>query len=242
MKIDVFFTADQVEPAVVSGRTAVVIDVVRATSTIVSALAHGARAIFPAVSTEEALKLASSLGRDETLLCGERKGLKIDGFDLGNSPAEFDEERIGGKRLVMSTTNGTRALHAATGASGVVVGSFLNLSATAAAVEDVGDLVVICAGKEGVFSLDDAVCAGYVMKKLKVKRGGKAELNDGALACLAFAETFEPDAGFLAETAAGKALAEVGLESDLPLCADVDRHPLVAAMEDRAIRVVDGGS
>ena len=240
MKIHVFFTADQVEPSVVAGQTAVVVDVVRATSTIVSALAHGARAIFPTVSTEEALKLASSLGRDETLLCGERKGLKIEGFDLGNSPAEFTEERIDGKRLVMSTTNGTRALHAATGASRVVVGSLLNLSATARAVADgEGDLVIICAGKEGVFSLDDAVCAGYILRELGVERGGGAELNDAALASLSFAEKFEPDADFLAETAAGKALAEVGLESDLTICADVDRHPLVAAMEDRAIRVVD---
>lgn len=241
MKIDVFFTADQVDAGVVSGRTAVVVDVVRATSTIVTALAHGARAIFPTVSTEEALKLASSLGRDETLLCGERKGLKMDGFDLGNSPAEFTEERIEGKRLVMSTTNGTRALHAATGASRVVVGSLLNLSATAAAVADADELVVICAGREGVFSLDDAVCAGYVLKEIGVERGDGPELNDGARACLSFAEAFEPDAEFLARTAAGKALADVGLESDLPLCAAVDRHPLVAEMEDRSIRVVDGG-
>ncbi len=86
-----------VDEASVEGRTAVVIDVIRATSTLVEALANGARAIFPTVSTEEAVKLASSLGREDTLLCGERKGLKIEGFDLGNSPAEFTPEVVAGK-------------------------------------------------------------------------------------------------------------------------------------------------
>lgn len=239
MDIDVFFTADQVDPASVAGRTAVVIDVIRATSTIVTALASGARAVFPTVSTEEALKLASSLGREDALLCGERKGVKIEGFDLGNSPAEFTADTVGEKQLVMSTTNGTRALHAAAGASRVVVASFLNLGAVAGSLEGEESLAVICAGKEGVFSLDDAVCAGAILRLLGVERGAGHTMNDAARASLSLADTFEPTPAFMAATAAGQALVEVGLESDLPLVARVDEYPIVPEMQERAIRLPD---
>ncbi|MCA9297739.1 MAG: 2-phosphosulfolactate phosphatase, partial [Phycisphaerales bacterium] len=109
MRIDVFFTVDEVDPALLPGTTVVVVDVVRATTTITEALANGARGIYPTASIEEAVKLASSLGREDALLCGERKGAKIEGFDLGNSPREFTRAAVEDKRLVMSTTNGTRA-------------------------------------------------------------------------------------------------------------------------------------
>ncbi|MBT8397581.1 MAG: 2-phosphosulfolactate phosphatase [Gemmatimonadetes bacterium] len=138
MTIDVFFSPAVVDETSVEGKTAVVIDVIRATSTLVEALANGAKAIFPTLSTEEAVKLASSLGREDTLLCGERKGLKVEGFDLGNSPAEFTAEVVGGKQLVMTTTNGTRAFAAVEAADRVLAASFLNLSAVVEALEGGG--------------------------------------------------------------------------------------------------------
>ena len=110
MRIDTYFTVPEVDGASLAESAVVVIDVVRATTTIIEALANGARAIFPTESTEEAVRLASSLGREDSLLCGERKGEKIEGFDLGNSPAEFTREVVEDKKLVMSTTNGMRAL------------------------------------------------------------------------------------------------------------------------------------
>ena len=109
MRIDVHFTLPEVDPAALTESTAVVIDVLRATSTIVEALANGAGGVYPTTSAGDAARLAASLGREDTLLCGEQKGLKVDGFDLGNSPAEFVEEIVAGKKLVMSTSNGTRA-------------------------------------------------------------------------------------------------------------------------------------
>lgn len=236
MKIDTYFTAAEVDPAAVAGRTAVVIDVIRATSTMVEALANGAAAIYPTLQTEDALRLATSLGREDTLLCGERKGLTVEGFDFGNSPREFTRERVGGKRLVMSTTNGTRAFLAAGGAKRAVAASFLNLSAAAEAVAGSSDLLVVCAGKENHFSLDDAVCAGHLIRMIGEGRE-ESDLNDGSRAALALAERFTVDAGFLAETAAGRALVEIGLEGDLPLCAEMDRHALVPEMHDRMIRL-----
>ncbi len=236
MNIHVFLTAAQVDPAVVAGRAAVVIDVIRATSTIAEALANGASAVYPTDSTEDALKLRASLGSDDTLLCGERKGLKVEGFDLGNSPREFTREVVEGKRLVMSTTNGTRAFLAAAGASRVVSASFMNLAAAADAVGGQEGVAIICAGKDDDFSLDDVVCAGRVAARLQQHGAGDVVLNDAALAAVALAERFTPSAEFLGNTAAGMALVEIGLGDDLVLCAQVDRHELVPEMSDRIIR------
>ncbi len=236
-RIEVFLSAREVQPAELEERTVAVLDVIRATTVMVEALANGARAVIPVGSAEEAIKLAQGLGRDEALLCGERRGLKIEGFDLGNSPAEFTRTVVEGKRLIMSTTNGTQAFLAAEGAERTVVASLLNLSAAARAVAEVEDLAVVCAGKEGRLSLDDAVAAGLLLRRLGVGEGEDAELNDGARVVLHLSEVFEPTPEFLGSTAAGRALAEVGLESDLPLCARVDRYDLAPEMRERIIQL-----
>ena len=238
MKVDVFFSPAVVDEPSLEGRTAVVIDVIRATSCVVEALANGARGIFPTVLPEEAVKLASSLGREDTLLCGERKGLKIEGFDLGNSPREYVEDVVRGKQLVMSTTNGTRALLSAEDAQRVLVASFLNLSAVVRALAGIQELAVICAGRENRFSLDDALCAGIILHRLS---GGLEEDlvgNDAARVVLDVAEKYSPDEAFLRGTRAGQALEEVGLEGDLAFCAALDRHTIVPEMKERRIGLV----
>lgn len=244
MRLITCFSAAEAETGDAAGTTAVVVDVIRATSTIVEALANGARAIYPTVSTEDAIRLANSLGREDTLLCGERKGLKVEGFDLGNSPREYTPERVEGKRLVMSTTNGTRAFVAAQGAREVVSGSFLNLSSVIRHVSRVpGDLMIICAGREGRFSLDDALCAGMLLRAVIEGPGGEeATLNDASRAALSLAHGFQLDTELLRRTAAGRALVEVGLGDDLPICAQRDRHDLVPVMSDRMIHVPRNGS
>lgn len=236
MRVQVFLTPGEVEPAVVQEATVVVADVVRATTTMVEALAYGARAIYPTSSTEEAVKLAASLGREDTLLCGERKGLKVEGFDLGNSPSEFSRDVVEGKRLVMSTTNGTVALVAVQEAARVVAGAFTNLQAVAHAVADDEDVVVVCAGREGRFALDDALFAGHLVRRL----GTGLTLNDGARAVRELAGAVTPSPDFLSGTEAGLALAGVGLGGDLEICGDVDRHGVVPELRDQAL-VVAGG-
>lgn len=233
--IDVYLSPAEVGEAAVEGRVAVVIDVIRATTTMVEALANGARAIIPTASTEEAVKLASSLGRADTLLCGERKGLKVEGFDLGNSPAEFTADVVRGKQLVMSTTNGTRAFMAAEDSARVLAACFLNLSAVSAALREEDNLLMICAGKEDRFSLDDALCAGNLIRTLGNLDPTELILNDAARMALDLSLAHPVDAEFLASTAAGKALVEVGLESDLELCASLDRYSLVPEMRERRI-------
>ena len=238
MTVDVFFSPAVVDEASVEGKTAIVIDVIRATSTLVEALANGARAIFPTVSTEEAVKLASGLGREDTLLCGERKGLKVEGFDLGNSPREFTAEAIGDKQLVMTTTNGTRAFAAAEGADRVLAASFMNLSAVVEALDGTTDLVIICSGRQNRFALDDALCAGMLVKALAERRETELEFNDAGRVVADLADKYTVDAEFLRSTAAGAALVEIGLDGDLDLCASLDRHSLVPEMKERRIGVL----
>jgi 2-phosphosulfolactate phosphatase len=240
VKATLFFTLQELDAGAVQEHTAVVIDVLRASSTIVAALAAGAQAIYPVESTEEAIKLVSSLGRQDALLAGERKGLMIEGFDLGNSPREFTPETVGGKKIVMTTTNGTRALVAASGAARVLVASMLNLSAVARAVAGSPRVAVICAGREGRFAIEDALCAGMLLGRLA---GGEEalELEDAGRAALALAGAFGADAGFLSGTLAGRALAEIGLAEDVDWCARVDAHELVPELADRMIRRMRDG-
>lgn len=149
--------------ALAPGGSVVVIDVLRATSTIVAALAHGAVAVYPCATAGEARELAAGRGGDR-LLCGEADSLKIAGFDLGNSPREFTPEAVAGREVVLVTSNGTRALRSLPGGAGeVVLASFLNAGAVGRhlARAAAGGVTIICAGTRGGFSLEDFLCAGY---------------------------------------------------------------------------------
>jgi 2-phosphosulfolactate phosphatase len=233
MRIDTYFTVDEVEAPTLEGATVVVVDVVRATTTLVEALANGARGIYPTASTEDAVKLAHSLGREDTLLCGERKGSKVAGFDLGNSPREFTREVVGGKRLVMSTTNGTRALALGQHGSRLVPCAFTNLGAVAKAAGTATRIVILCAGRESRFAMDDALCAGHLVRRVLGEADG--DLNDASRAARALAGFRKPSRKFFEQTDGGRALVEIGLGDDLDICAEVDRHDIVAEMRNQAI-------
>jgi 2-phosphosulfolactate phosphatase len=238
MKLDVLLTPGELMPGDVAQRTVVVIDVLRATSTIVEALAAGARALYPVADIEEALKLANTLGRDEVLLCGERRALPIEGFDLGNSPGDFTAERVGGKLIVMTTTNGTGAMVTASVGVRVIVGSWLNLTAVVDDLERTGaEPVFLCSGREGKFGIEDAVCAGAMAAALMERADPDAdwELNDGAMAALAMALRYPDPDELFRETAAGKQIVEAGLREDLAFCALTDRHDVVPVFHDRQI-------
>lgn len=235
MRIDTYFTPLEVDAGETADATVVVIDVVRATTTIIEALANGARAIYPTDSTEEAVRIASSMGREDTLLCGERKGAKVEGFDLGNSPREFDAQTVKDKKIVMTTTNGTRALSAAADCARLLPCAFTNLSSVAEAISGDDHVVIVCAGREDRFSLDDALCAGHLIQRTIADSDDEHELNDAARAVRALASARKPTRRFLSVTAGGASIIEIGLGADLDICADVDRHDIVVAMKDQAI-------
>jgi 2-phosphosulfolactate phosphatase len=204
MPVHVAFTPDEVAPAEVG----VVVDVLRATSTIAQALASGYERVLCCKEIEEALALRSEL--PDSLLGGERKAVRVEGFDVGASPREFLEPRA--QTLILSTTNGTRAiLQTAQRCERILLGSLLNLSAVAGAVNS-DDVVVVCAGFQGGFALDDAYCAGRIVQLLSGER------TDAAVAADLLARAF-PSAldAFNART-----YGPPGLEEDIAYCAQED--------------------
>jgi 2-phosphosulfolactate phosphatase len=203
VKIDVAFTPAEAGAA----HVAVVVDVMRATSTIAQALASGYRRVLCCREIDEARALREQLG-DEVVLGGERDAVVIEGFDLGASPSGYVEPRA--ETAVMTTTNGTRAILAAASSSELVLlGSLLNLDAVAAAARRPGeDVTVVCAGFHGAFAIDDAYCAGRIVELL----GG--ERTDAAVASAALAQ-FYPNAW---EGVTARTYGPPGLEADLRWC------------------------
>ena len=238
MRIDVHFTPLGVSAAEVSGRGAVVIDALRAGTTVITALANGARAVIPAATPEEAVRVASNLERDGVLLAGERKSLKIEGFALGNSPREMTPEVVGGKTIVLATTNGTPALVAVQGADPVLVGAPANFKALAARARAVlaerGDLVIVCSGRERHFALEDAYTAGRLVRAVKTGLR-KLELNDAATAALALVAAYRGWAEAFAGTAAARQLVEANLGDDVKFAVKPDRFGLVPRYAERRI-------
>jgi 2-phosphosulfolactate phosphatase len=243
VKVDVFFTPGEFAGVELPPRVAV-IDVLRATSTIVEALTNGARAIFPVATADDAARIAQNIGRDSVLLCGERKGLPIEGFDLGNAPPEFTREQVEDMTLVMTTTNGTRAFLAVAerlggqgtdGPASVLAASFLNLGAvTALLAESDAGAAIVCAGREGRFALEDAICAGAMVRGL-ASADVALELNDGAAAARSLASGKRQVQQVLEGTAAGSRLVEIGRGEDLEFCARVDRTAVVPRLRDRKL-------
>ncbi|HLS91196.1 MAG TPA: 2-phosphosulfolactate phosphatase [Limnochordia bacterium] len=227
MKIDVAFRAADVTQELVRGRIAVVIDVLRATTMIASLLNAGAREVWPVKEVEEARSLAARL--DGALLAGERGGLPPPGFDMGNSPRDIDPARVAGAPVVITTTNGTAAIERAAGADALVTAAFVNAGAVAQGLLQSGasQLIIICAGTRGAFSLDDALCAGHLITRLQEGRAG-VELTDSALAArLLYQGQREDLFSALLECAHGKVLQELGLKEDIELARRVDSIDLI---------------
>ncbi len=239
MRVDVFFTAREIGPGDVAGRVVAVLDVLRASSSIVAALTNGARAVVPGESSDAVLMRAKSFERDDVRLAGERRMRKIEGFDLGNSPVEFTAEAVEGRTVLMTTTNGTGAFAATQGAREVLVAAFVNFSAVLEVMRGVlrkgTDLAFICAGHEGQFSLEDAACAGRFVHHA-TRRLPDVRLNDAALAAVQVHRKYGDDLWGLFETSRhGQALAEAGFAADLVACATLDTSPVVPVYQDRQI-------
>lgn len=215
-------------------RRVVVIDAVRASSTIAHAVAAGAKRVIPVETVEEAWELRRRLEGEQPLLGGERGGLKIDGFDLGNSPESYTPQAVGGRTVIMTTTNGTRAMRAGAGVGRVVIGAFVNLPAAVARLLEWGDDVLLApVGREEAPVLDDTVCAGMYADAL---RDAGADLCPAAEA---LRRAYLPYMGrllaALTESASGRALEAVGLGSDLRYCAQVGVLDSAPVLDDDAI-------
>jgi 2-phosphosulfolactate phosphatase len=228
MDAEVFLTHSNISEEDVQGRTVVVVDVLRACSTIVTALDRGARAVLPVLDMAQAGKLASNLDPDVYRLGGERNGDKIEGYHLGNSPPEYTREAVEGRDVILNTTNGTRALERAKEADHLVASCFLNAGRTVDFVREHADAVtIICAGKQNRLSLEDTLCAGLLLDRLWDGREPRPVTDSAHTAYTLYHTDSEDLESTLRETNHAEQLVKQNYEEDLDYCFRVDAVPVL---------------
>jgi len=238
MRLDVFYTPVQVKPADTAGRLVAIVDVLRASTTVATALGNGARTVMPVEGADEVISRSKEFHRSQIILAGEQKMLPINGFDLGNSPQSFTAEVVEGKTILFTTTNGTRALLGVQGARDIVIASYVNFTAVLAlmkvAASSNTDIAIICAGEEGSFTLEDAACAGRYVRA--IPKRATVEMNDAASASVLIEKKYGDNiAKVFKESTHGKALEEAGFGADLAAAAEVDAYPVVPIYQERQI-------
>ena len=232
--IEVCFTPELIHLHEVKGKLVVVVDIFRATSTMVAALAHGVTEILPFADLES----CRAMQAQGYLIAGERDGLTAPGFELGNSPVAFLEGNYAGKKLAMTTTNGTLALDKSKGALEILIGAFPNLQATASYIQSRNlDVLIHCAGWKGRFNLEDSLYAGALVKALGESHSNR---EDGALA---MESLFSLEGGnlatYLSQASHAKRLQNHGIEDDIDFCLSLNRYQQVVGLTQKGeLRIV----
>lgn len=236
MRVHVALTPAELDGADLHSRTVVVIDVFRAATTVATALSNGCRAIIPALTPDEARARARDLPREEVLLAGERGGEPIEGFDLGNSPLEYTAQRVGGRVVILTTSNGTRALLRASGAASTAVAGLVNVKAIVQwAQSQARDLTLACAGEAGEASLEDTVCAGLITDAMAVGEGALG-LSDTAEIARGTARDYRHRLDDLrAASRWGRHLLARGRDKDLAACLALDAWTIVPVFRNGVV-------
>ena len=239
MNISVIPTAQQAQGINFSGQTAVVIDVLRATSVITTALENGAREVIPVKTIEEAQNLYAQCDTTKTLRGGERNALKIEGFDHSNSPLEYKKKVVEGKTLILTTTNGTNAINNIIGADEVVLACFRNGAAVVEHIVGLShrgcrDIIIVCAGTESHFSLDDGLCAGMIIELLKQQTEVKTD-DLGLLLHRFYNESKDNLFGALSGCYHLKRLFMLGFYDDIKFCLETNCVQTVPVLKDGKI-------
>jgi 2-phosphosulfolactate phosphatase len=249
--LNVYALPKLAESADLQGGTAVVIDVLRATTTIIHALAAGVMEVIPCVEVDEARQIASRFPPDQVVLGGERGGREVAGFELGNSPQDYTPQRLRGKTLVITTTNGTRAMARAQAAAEILLAAFVNASAVCRRLQGLPSIHILCAGTEGQYSNDDIFLAGLLVDRLQRRDAQGYRLNAQAITAqetwlarfplpLALGgEALEADrlAAALADTPGGRNLTALGFNDDILAAARVDRFDIVPTLDPLTMRI-----
>ncbi len=223
MNITVLPFASAVMPEFVKDKTVVIIDVLRATSVMVTALSNGAHEIIPSATIVQSR--SHKLSHPEALLCGERKGDKIDGFDLGNSPLDYSPETVAGKSVILTTTNGTVAVENSLGAKKLIMGAFLNLDAIVEALNSYREAVLVCAGTENRFSMDDSLCAAWIIHRLNQRV--KTVPDDLGNYLLRSLNPKKPLSSALKDCRHANYLVSKGYAGDVDYCLQMDIYDVV---------------
>ena len=222
-----YYPIDTNEPVIV------IIDIFRATSTIVTALAHGARSVIPVQTIEEA-KVFKAKGY---LVAGEKNGIPVPEFDFGNSPSEFTNDKVKDKDLVITTTNGTEAIQVAQQHKGdIVIGSFLNLNAVAEyIIQQNKNVIMLCAGWKNRFNLEDFVFAGSLTYHLYNTQLFHLDSDSALLGYLTFDRSKRKLKEFLNMASHKKRLENLKLEGDIDFCLSVNKYPIVPVLTGQQI-------
>lgn len=237
MKIELIPSIEFIKENELNNKLVVIIDVLRATSVITTALNNGAKAVIAKIEIEEALVLKN----EKSLLGGERKALKIEGFDLSNSPLDYKREIVENKIIILTTTNGTKTIHRSLSAHKIIIGCMLNSKAIAKYIaEQHKDVVIICAGTYGKFSLDDYICAGKII--YEVIKNKDIDLDDfAATAYMSYRDNKEAVIAFVRMASHYKYLVSIGLEDDVKYCFTediIDIVPQVATVGEEIVITV----
>lgn len=237
MNIELYFTSAGLSENDLRGKTVVVVDVLRACTVIPTAFSAGCKEIIPVRSIGDSSTLLGNLDRDVVVLAGEREGQKIEGFDLGNSPFEFTEGVVGGKTIILASTNGSKVLVLGSSAESCIAASFVNVGVVAEEISRIGsDVAIICSGKEHRFSLEDALCGGMLISRIGA---GADASNDAAAVALTLHDQHSGDlAGALKSCDHGRYLKSIGFGGDIEYAAKVDSVPILPIM--RQGRLVNG--
>ena len=239
MNIDLVISADNINSEYLKNKVVVVIDMLRATSVITTALANGAKQVFPILTVEEAFdKKKELLSKEDILIGGERKALKIDGFDFSNSPLEYTKENVNGKTIILSTTNGTRAINLSLKADEIIIGSILNSKAVALELKKLNkDVVFINAGTNGEFSMDDFICSGYMINLLS--EISNCDLSDIAKTAKYIYENNTNLIDYIKEARHYSVLKSLNLMNDLEYCCKKDILNIVPKVDKiaRSIKI-----
>jgi len=249
--LNVYALPELASPDDLAGQPVVVIDVLRASTTIAYALEAGAKEVIPALHVEEAQKIASEFPAGQAVLGGERNGVLIHGFDLANSPEEYTSERVAGRTLVFTTTNGTAAIVRVRCAGRILLGAFVNVTAVFRQLAGRRQVHLVCAGTHGHYSSDDVLLAGMLVERLVQHGEVGYQQNAQAITAREFwlskftsaqalgDERLEPRrlAEVLQSSAGGKHLLALGLEKDILAAAQVDRFSPVPELDPASLRI-----
>lgn len=236
MEISVISHVKEEYVDVLSDKVVIILDIFRATSFIVTAFAFGAKRVIPVQTIEEARRLATN-GR---ILAGERFGEKIEGFDLGNSPTSLRDFPVKDKEIVLTTTNGTKAIAKAEGARNRLIGSFLNLSACARSAVQLGrSIVIFCSGTNGTFSLEDGVAAGAIIETCLQMKPTYQVSDLGMMMRQSYLAWRRQGWNELKNSQGGRRVIELGSEEDLDYSLQVDRFPFTPMVTDQGIVRID---
>nr|WP_207713782.1 2-phosphosulfolactate phosphatase family protein [Clostridium saccharobutylicum] len=235
VKVDIIISADDIIESKIEDKIVVVIDMFRATSVIVTALNNGCKEVVPYLTIEETLEHAGKLNRQDYILGGERRAVKIEEFDLSNSPIEYKKNVVENKTVLMTTTNGTRTLTKSTNAKTILIAAMINAKAVAEKLLEINeDVVIINAGTNGNFSMDDYICSGYIINEM-LSVNNKIQLTDIARTANIIYEANTDIISYVKEASHYSVMKSLGLDEDIEYCMKKSIIDIVPEYKDKKI-------